>query len=188
MSDRARRWHMPLAGAWGFAEATLFFVIPDVLLGWIALRDGRRAAIATGVAILGALAGAALLLAAPSFFAPLVARVPGIPDAMVARAAQQVAQQGVWAMILGPLGGIPFKVYAIELARAGTPAWLILLAAIPARLGRFALVAALCALIGRALRGFIAKRPRATIAIYVGVWAIEYAVYFALVAREYGGL
>ena len=41
------------AALWGVAEATLFFVVPDVLVGWIALRGPRR----TLVVWLGATAG-----------------------------------------------------------------------------------------------------------------------------------
>ena len=36
---------------WGFAEATLFFIVPDVLLSAIAVRRGRGAALrAAGIA------------------------------------------------------------------------------------------------------------------------------------------
>ena len=31
-----------LAGAWGLAEGTVFFVVPDVPIGWIALQRPRR--------------------------------------------------------------------------------------------------------------------------------------------------
>ena len=49
------------AALWGFAEATLFFLVPDVLLSAIALRRGRLAGVACLVALLGALPGGALL-------------------------------------------------------------------------------------------------------------------------------
>lgn len=42
---------------WGFAEATLFFVVPDVLLSAIALRDQLTAVRASFAAVLAAMIG-----------------------------------------------------------------------------------------------------------------------------------
>lgn len=44
---------------WGLAEATLFFIVPDVLLSLLALKDRRRAWIASGYA--GALLGGGMM-------------------------------------------------------------------------------------------------------------------------------
>ena len=46
-----------LAAIWGAAEATLFFIVPDVFLSWLALSDRRQALIACLYALLGALVG-----------------------------------------------------------------------------------------------------------------------------------
>ena len=46
-----------IASLWGFAEATLFFIVPDVFLGWLALRSPKSALIACLFALLGALIG-----------------------------------------------------------------------------------------------------------------------------------
>ena len=46
-----------LAALWGFAESTLFFIVPDVLLTWLALSLPRRALRACYWALGGALAG-----------------------------------------------------------------------------------------------------------------------------------
>jgi hypothetical protein len=50
-----------LALIWGFAEATVFFVVPDVLLTAIPVRDLRAASLACFLALLGALAGGTLM-------------------------------------------------------------------------------------------------------------------------------
>ena len=52
------------AGAfvWGAAEAFLFFIVPDVLIGYAALRRGARAGlIAAVLAALGASVGGAAM-------------------------------------------------------------------------------------------------------------------------------
>src|SRR5437868_1692315 len=56
----SRRW---AALAWGYAEATLFFLVPDVLLSWVALRDPRAAGVACFWALAGALLGGATMYA-----------------------------------------------------------------------------------------------------------------------------
>jgi hypothetical protein len=51
-----------LAAIWGFAEATFFFLVPDVILTWIALRHGwRQAGWASLAACSGALIGGGLM-------------------------------------------------------------------------------------------------------------------------------
>jgi membrane protein YqaA with SNARE-associated domain len=53
---------MALALFWGFAEATLFFIVPDVLLSAIAVWRGRRSALhGTAWTIAGAVLGGLLM-------------------------------------------------------------------------------------------------------------------------------
>ena len=53
---------MIFAAVWGFAEATFFFFIPDILLTYIAFRHGvRKASVATLYAVLGAVFGGMLM-------------------------------------------------------------------------------------------------------------------------------
>jgi len=35
-------WTNVLASFWGLAEATIFFIVPDVQLSWLALRSPKR--------------------------------------------------------------------------------------------------------------------------------------------------
>ena len=74
------------AGVWGYAEATHFWLIPDILLGWIALH--RPASIIPSViaANLGALAGGVRMHQhASEEQAPLM-QIPGITEAMLLEA------------------------------------------------------------------------------------------------------
>ncbi len=53
-----RRWNGWIAGAWGMAEAVLWFVVPDVFLTWVAMRRGVRPALRLSlVAVAGAIGG-----------------------------------------------------------------------------------------------------------------------------------
>jgi len=78
-----------IAALWGFAEATLFFIVPDVWLTVIAVWSPRKAAMACLFALLGALAGGALMYGwgymAPGMALTTLERIPGIhPDMLLA--------------------------------------------------------------------------------------------------------
>jgi len=72
--------------AWGFAEATLFFIVPDVLLTLVALFSFRRSARLLACILLGALTGGAIMfyLGAkdPAQARQVVLRVPFVSQAM----------------------------------------------------------------------------------------------------------
>lgn len=172
------------AFAWGFAEATLFFIVPDVLLSFVALKRGAKAgAIASVFAAFGAGAGGALMFAWSSAHAEAaraaVLAVPAINEPMAQAAAYSVAAHGwFWATLLGPLETTPYKLYAILAPHAGAPLILFAGASVIARLPRFLLVSAGVALIGRWLAPWVgAQRLPWTLA---GCWALFYLIYFSL--------
>src|SRR5699024_4595805 len=49
------------AAAWGLAEGTFFFIVPDVWLSWVALQKPRTARKAALSALAGAMAGGAFV-------------------------------------------------------------------------------------------------------------------------------
>jgi hypothetical protein len=78
-----------IAILWGFAEATLFFIVPDVWLTAIAVWIPRKAWMACLFALLGALAGGALMYSwgymAPSTALTALERIPGIHQSRLHR-------------------------------------------------------------------------------------------------------
>ena len=50
-----------IAAAWGIAEATFFFIVPDVLLSWYAIQSYKKGIFGCVFAMLGALLGGALV-------------------------------------------------------------------------------------------------------------------------------
>ena len=98
------------SAVWGYAEATRFYIVPDVLIGWVALHGARpgvwTALAATAGAVLG---GAAVHRDAAAQQARLT-EIPGISEAMLDDAAEAEAgwQSQGGAGILGrwwPPGG-----------------------------------------------------------------------------------
>ena len=77
---------MLIAGIWGFAEATLFFIVPDVWLTLIAVRRGLVPALAAcGWALAGALAGGLAMYAWGVFDSAAArdVRQPSVPALLV---------------------------------------------------------------------------------------------------------
>ena len=172
---------MLIAGLWGFAEATLFFLVPDVWLTSLAVRRGLKPALlsclaALAGALLGGLAMYSWGAANPEAARDMLDRVPAIDPTMIAEVRTALSEDGVTAIFLGPLYGVPYKIYAVEAAGAGIALTSFLAASIPARLLRFVLLTVAAWSISAALSRRTA--PRARTALPIAVWAAFYAAYF----------
>jgi membrane protein YqaA with SNARE-associated domain len=168
---------------WGFAEATVFFIVPDVLLTLIAQRAGLRAAlVATGFAVLGACAGGLVMWHLGSHYpAETLAAldmVPAVSPEMVARARTSLAAAPFDALLAGAFSGIPYKVFAGTAASGGVSASALLLFTIPARAARFLFAVAATVLLDRAILRDVPELARRR--ILIGFWLAFYAVYFFL--------
>jgi membrane protein YqaA with SNARE-associated domain len=170
----------PVAILWGFAEATLFFIVPDVLMSAIALKDLRRALVSCAWALLGALSGGLLMYlwsaADHEAASAVVGRVPAISSELLDEVRQSLSEHGLISVLLGPLFGVPYKTFAINASAAGIPLVAFMLISIPARLIRFVLVTTMVHLIARFLSRYW---PAARISVVFGIaWVVFYAAYF----------
>ena len=171
-----------IALLWGFAEATLFFLVPDIWLGLLALFSPRAGLRAVGWAVAGALAGGALMYAAGASLpsersAHLLDAIPAISPEMVTRVETEMRQRGPASMFLGPLQGTPYKIYARTAGEQRQPLLATLLWTIPARAIRFLLVALAASLAG-ALARRIALNPAWLLGLYLLAWTLFYIAYF----------
>jgi membrane protein YqaA with SNARE-associated domain len=188
-----------VAALWGFAEATVFFLVPDVHLTAVALRDRRTALRACLAAVGGALLGGWLMFAwgarEPAAARRLLDRVPAVSPAMLARVEAEIATRGAVAMFLGPLRGTPYKTYAVlagERSRRdqnrargagagpdGDDLLVFLAVSVPARLLRFVLLTLVAAWVAaRPLAGWSLRRRRL---LHAALWGSFYIVYFLLI-------
>jgi membrane protein YqaA with SNARE-associated domain len=174
----------PIPLVWGFAEATLFFIVPDVWIGLVALSDWRAGLRAVVWAVVGALIGGALMYSVGANLdgessARLLEAVPAISPAMIERVEGEMRERGPSSMLLGPLQGTPYKIYARTAGLQDQPLALFLLWTIPARAARFLLMAAVATLYSRLVRR-ITSRPVWLLVPYVIAWVLFYAWYFWL--------
>lgn len=179
------RQHWPNAAAfvWGAAEATLFFIVPDVVLSYIGLKRGPRGALLASLyAAIGAALGGALMFVwsvrDPGGASSAVMAVPAISEAMAERAAEQMRANWFEATLLGPLTSTPFKLYAVIAPHAGVSLPAFALAAVAARLPRFLIVSLGVAWIGRLIEPRLG--PNAPVLILTAAWLLFYAAFLTL--------
>lgn len=177
--DRTWPW---LAFAWGLAEATFFFIVPDVFTSRLVLQQPRRGFVACLPCLAGALCGGVLLYFlgqnAESSAAILAAldRVPGIKPDLIEGAALNLERHRLTALFLGALTGIPFKLYAVQAASAGFGFASFLFASALARLSRFLLVTGLVWFVGSRLLPNLSADAK--LRVHAGGWLLFYCFYF----------
>ena len=95
---------------WGFVEATLFFVVPDVWLSLVAIFSLRRVWQHIAAAITGAAAGGALIFlwaqTHPDSASAVVNKVPFVTKQMFAKVDVSFQTRGLSAVYVGPLTGL----------------------------------------------------------------------------------
>jgi membrane protein YqaA with SNARE-associated domain len=171
-----------IGALWGFGEATLFFVVPDVALTLLAILGPAPAWAACIAAVAGALVGGTVMYGwgarDTSRITDVLLRIPAIDEREVAGVRRGVERYGFGAVFLGPLRGTPYKLYAAEVGRRGLSLPLFLAISIPARGIRF--VAATLLALWLADGPLEAWTPQATAALAVAFWVVFYATYFRL--------
>lgn len=176
MKDRANR----LAFGWGLAEATVFFLVPDVWLTRLALSDFRRALVACCWSLAGAIPGGVLLwLAGRHGLAPalfeLFDHLPGISRGLIAKTGRELAEHGWFALGAGALAGQPYKLFAVHAGAGGLALLPFVAASLVARFARFTLTTGIAALAGWTLK---AKSTRFRHRLHLTFWLVFYAAYF----------
>lgn len=168
---------------WGFAEATLFFIVPDVLLSYLARKDLKVGLIACLFALVGAISGGLMMYywGYENEAAAIagVVKVPAIDMAMVESASGHIEEEGALALFRGAFGGVPYKVYAVQ--SFGSTIGLIpfVIISILSRLCRFVAVTCLFHFGLKVLRR-VGVNTDARILLAV-VWIAFYSFYFAVI-------
>ncbi|MDH3194893.1 MAG: hypothetical protein OEL78_01120 [Hyphomicrobiales bacterium] len=174
------------AFVWGFAEATLFFIVADVLLSLVVVwRGWRPASVAALAAALGAVPGGALILAwsayDPAGMFAVLEHLPAIDAAMIGTAGQKLAGNWFSAILAGAFSGVPYKVFAAQVWPAGIGTLAFLATTVPLRLARYLTVTACVAGIDHVLGKWLSRSVRIT--ILCGAWILFYAIFWSTFPR-----
>jgi membrane protein YqaA with SNARE-associated domain len=171
-----------LAFVWGFAEATLFFIVPDVLLTAIGCRSLRASMQAAGFAICGALLGGVVMYfsgyGSPESVRSVLIHIPAIHPQLLERVQSQLSEHGLGAVFFGPTVGIPYKIYAAEWGVRDGSLVTFLLVSIPARGVRFLFSALVANSAARLLVPLTKQRANVELAVVGVFWIGFYAFYF----------
>ena len=186
--EPSARWRLAdpanlVAVIWGFAEATLFFLVPDVWLSYVTLQRNLRAALVACVwATAGAITGGVVMYGwgstDPDGARALLELVPAVSAAMVERVATELERQGLVALFVGPFVGTPYKIYAVTAPQSGIGLWPFAVISVPARLARFVLVSLIVNWISR--RWLANWSRRAKLGLVGSFWLAFYALFLLL--------
>jgi membrane protein YqaA with SNARE-associated domain len=181
---RARLW-LWIAFFWGLADTTIFFIVPDVYLTRLAIRDSLgRAWLAAASAVVGALIVGTILWIAGQEYHDAVwllknfDYLPGINRDLIVSTGTALFQRGPAAFIAGGMIGQPYKLFAVHAGAQHVPLATFLMFSLVARSLRFAATTCLAWLLNRGLQHWhLDTRLRA----HLLLWVILYVLYFAIV-------
>ena len=108
----------------------------------------------------------------------LLEGIPGINSGMINDVNQEIIDQGLVAILFGPLSGTPYKIYAVQAAGLGANIWMFMFISIFARLIRFILVTTVCHYVLKLINVMVDKKYNLKILI-IG-WIIFYVFYFSV--------
>ena len=170
---------------WGLAEATLFFIVPDVWVGWVALTARRAVWGVLAFTLAGALLGGAVVYAAstttePETTAALLDGVPTVGRDAIQQVDREMEEHGSRSVLYGPLRmGTPYKLYARSAGVQDESLLTFMLWSIPGRLERLLLFTVAALALGTVFRAWIAANRRRLLALYAFGWLAFYAFYVA---------
>ncbi|HTR18760.1 MAG TPA: hypothetical protein VMH91_02150 [Candidatus Paceibacterota bacterium] len=165
--------------AWGFLEATVFFVVPDVWIAWSIMHAKKAGFASYASSIAGSLLGALLLfLVVPLIGLNFFASIPGISLAMIGNTASLVREAGLPFSPIFVLKGVPFKVYAATYLVGGGGLAHLLAWTVYARIVRIAPTAVI-ALLLRPIVARIKMNESVLLILYGCFWALFYAWYWS---------
>lgn len=171
-----------VAATWGVAEATIFFIVPDLWTSWLALHNPCRGFATTVSALAGALVGGATTYQMAQRMDPedtkrVLSSIPGISEHMIADVERELDEKGWTALVMGPTRGVPYKIYARTLAHGNAPFGTFMALSVPARMGRFLAVTGGVAALGKlAERRGLGKKSKT--GLFIGGWTAFYTWYF----------
>lgn len=172
-----------LAFIWGTAEATAFFIVPDVLLTLSIIRLGlRRGFLLSCIALTGAVAGGTAMhfwgRADAEAARAFLDAVPAISPGMIEAGVMKVQAALTFEMTKGALSGVPYKVFAVGAGVADIPLSSFMAASVAARMTRWILIVVFTSLIvaGLQRRGW----TRYALPIWAICWIAFYAFYFSV--------
>ena len=167
--------------AWGFCEATFFFLVPDIWLSRIVILNRREAYLNIIVTVLGALLGGFVMYALGVYAFETTEKmlpiIPAISADMVENVGQNMKNSSMFLEFNNEMfAGIPYKIYALWAGHYSAPIILFIVASFIARCLRFVLVVFFAHAISCVIKPYV--KQETILKIHMLAWACFYAYYF----------
>ncbi len=165
---------------WGFAEATLFFIVPDVIITFVALSSVKHSILSSFFAGIGALFGGVIMYKwgrkNPDYAINIISKTPAVSLRMIEGVENQIKNKGYLSLFIGAFTGRPYKIYATLAGKLNLPLFTFLIISFPARILRFLLLGIIVGLISMYASSFLPYRTLVT--IHISGWVIFYLFFF----------
>jgi hypothetical protein len=170
-----------LVGAWAFAEAIFFPVVPDVALDVLAGAAPRRSLRLFGALLIGALIGSGILAAfaatRPAEATSLLLALPAIDDSLI-EGAERAFASGDLTGFMGFGLTRPLKVDTFAWTVDGGSPIGLAIGVLVNRLTRVAPTLVAAVVIGSVAPDFLRRHQRTVLLVYGCAWLAVYAVYW----------
>lgn len=170
---------------WGLFEATFFFIVPDVWLGYWVLLRGKRGFTAIIPTVSGATFGGILMYLLAkydylSIYSMAIQKIPGISLQMTYNVMGAVETQGSTPMWHGMITGVPYKLYALAsgMYQEYHSFWVFIVDSIFARSSRFLVVTLFIYGVSKLLQKWLTHKT--ILWVYGGGWLVFYGFYFSI--------
>jgi len=168
---------------WGFLEATIFFIVPDVYLTGVVLRAGlKKIWVPLFYCLAGAIFGGALIyyfaLIYPSTTLDWLDYVPGISEKLIQEVRVGISVDGLISMFGGMFQGTPYKLFAAVWGERRGELFPFLLLSLVARGLRFAVSIIITVFLGALGVKFFKDWNRWKWILYSIFWLTFYIFYF----------
>lgn len=165
---------------WSLFEATFFFIIPDVWLSFTSLESLKNGFKNIGFTLLGAVVGGSIMYALGSYniisLAAFLELIPDINSKRLLEVEEILKNEGLTALFMGPIKGIPYKIYASYSGALALNFLMFILISIPARAMRFIMTVLITNLVSKIILKKVSLRNKKIILLLI--WILLYTLYF----------
>ena len=167
---------------WGLAEGTFFFIVPDVFIGFVAMRSVGHAAKAWMASIAGSMLAIVFIYTLMAWmdlnYLDSLTYIPGISSNLLESVSSSIAADGLPYTPLLILKGVPLKVFGAVAFSLSHSLPAVLLWTVFARLARIAPTFVVFAVLRWLCADKIDANPRPWYLAMGVFWALFYAFYF----------
>lgn len=181
-------WNEVVAFIWGFSEATIFFIIPDVYITFVLLFSIRAGFTAIVWSIIGSIFGGICIYLLHMFsfnFLSVLLMIPGITLVMIKHAMKIFEGNNFPGFSSVPFSGIPYKIYAYSASYYEMPFYLFIVWTIVARIIRYAFPITVVIIIKKVFDEHIRKHVKFWLVAYCIIWISFYIWYLSTIDKIY---